>query len=145
MTYIELGRVVIERQFAHAPSKVWRALTLPWLIGEWLMANDFVPELGHAFTLRTDPMPHWNGTVACKVLEIEPEKRLVYSWNTSAPDGSPGLRTVVRFELSVHEAGTLLKVEQSGFREDQPDNTRGAQFGWGRNLDRLHETLETQD
>lgn len=139
------AQVAIERHFPHAPAKVWRALTQPWLIAEWLMANDFVAEVGHRFTLRTDPMPHWNGEVACEVLEIEPEARLVYVWNTEGPDGSPGLRTIVSFSLSAKGRGTLLRVEQTGFQLDQPDNLRGAQFGWMRNLDRMLATLDAHD
>jgi uncharacterized protein YndB with AHSA1/START domain len=139
------AQVAMERYFLHAPAKVWRALTQPWLIAEWLMANDFVEKVGSRFTLRTDPMPHWNGEVACEVLEIEPDARLVYAWNTEAHDGSPGLRTIVIFTLSAQGNGTLLRVEQSGFRADQPDNLRGAQFGWRRNFDRLLAALDAQD
>ena len=39
--------VVIEREFSHPPEKIWRALTQPHLIEEWLMKNDFKPALGH--------------------------------------------------------------------------------------------------
>ena len=90
-------------------------------------------------------MPHWNGEVACEVLEIEPERTLAYAWNTEAADGAEGLRTIVRFELFARDAGTLLRIEQSGFRADQPENLRGAKFGWIRNLDRLNVSLEAQD
>ena len=33
--------VVIEREFPFSPEKLWRALTQPHLIEEWLMKNDF--------------------------------------------------------------------------------------------------------
>lgn len=46
--------VVIEREFPHAPEKVWRALSQPYLIDEWLMKNDFNPVVGHRFNLRGD-------------------------------------------------------------------------------------------
>lgn len=106
------------------------------------MPNDLETELGREFQLRADPMPHWNGIVACQVLEIEHEKRLVWSWHTEGPDGRPGLRTTVEFTLD-HDTvtGTLLRVEQRGFRADQPANLRGAQMGWARNLGRLEVAL----
>ncbi len=44
--------VVIERDIAHQPEKLWRALTQPHLIEEWLMKNDFAPKVGHRFKLR---------------------------------------------------------------------------------------------
>jgi uncharacterized protein YndB with AHSA1/START domain len=143
MSYEQTASVVIERHFAHPPARLWRALTQPWLIAEWLMANDFVADKGHKFSLRTDVMSHWNGIVDCEVVEIKPESRLAYSWWTEAPDGSPGLRTIVVFTLENSGSGTLLKVEQSGFRSDQPDNLHGAKFGWGRNLERLMAVLDS--
>ena len=33
--------VVVEREVAFPPEKIWRALTQPHLIEEWLMKNDF--------------------------------------------------------------------------------------------------------
>ena len=134
--------VVIERTFKHPVERVWRALTQDWLLAEWLMANDFAPTVGHKFKLTTAPMPHWNGVVDCKVVEVEPMRALTYSWNTDAPDGAPGLRTLVRFTLQAQGDATLLRVEQSGFRADQPDNRRGATYGWQRNLERLDAALE---
>ena len=44
--------VVVEREIPHPPEKIWRALTQPHLIEEWLMANDFKPVVGHSFNLR---------------------------------------------------------------------------------------------
>ncbi|MFJ5369247.1 SRPBCC domain-containing protein, partial [Bosea sp. CER48] len=45
----ELRSVVVEREFSHPPEKLWRALTQPHLIAEWLMKNDFKPIVGHRF------------------------------------------------------------------------------------------------
>jgi uncharacterized protein YndB with AHSA1/START domain len=33
--------VVVEREVPHPPEKIWRALTQPHLIEEWLMKTDF--------------------------------------------------------------------------------------------------------
>ncbi len=51
-TSIETRSVVVEREFAFPPEKLWRALTQPHLIEEWLMKNDFKPVVGHSFNLR---------------------------------------------------------------------------------------------
>src|ERR1043166_969862 len=77
--------VVIEREMPHPPEKVWRALTQPHLIAEWLMKNDFTPAVDHRFSLRAD----W-GAVEGRVLAIEPNKRLSYTW------AALGLESVVR-------------------------------------------------
>src|SRR5262249_41375534 len=46
--------VVVEREMSHPQEKIWRALTQPHLIEEWLMKNDFKPAVGHRFNLRGD-------------------------------------------------------------------------------------------
>src|SRR5260370_35127480 len=67
--------VVVEREIPYPPEKIWRALTQPHLIEEWLMKNDFKPVVDHRFNLRAD----W-GAVDCEVLRFEPIKRVSYSW-----------------------------------------------------------------
>src|SRR5262245_4042258 len=51
--------VVVEREIAYPPEKIWRALTQPHLIEEWLMKNDFKPVVGHRFNLRGDWAACW--------------------------------------------------------------------------------------
>src|SRR5581483_4349292 len=53
--------VVVEREIPHPPEKIWRALTQPHLIEEWLMKTDFKPTVGQSFNFRAEPQPHWNG------------------------------------------------------------------------------------
>ncbi|MFZ6647781.1 SRPBCC family protein [Undibacterium sp. TJN25] len=113
--------VVVEREIPYPPEKIWRALTQPHLIEEWLMKNDFMPAIDHRFQLRAD----W-GTVECQVLEVEPNKTLTYTW------AALGLASVVTWTLSPtgSGAGTQLRMEQSGFRPDQQQAYHGAKAGW---------------
>ncbi|QQR39219.1 SRPBCC family protein [Devosia rhizoryzae] len=129
----ETRTVVIERDFAHAPEKLWRALTQPALIEDWLMRNDFVPELGHKFTLRGD----WGGVLDCEVLALEPITRLVYSWNFANDDPAYALESVVTFTLTPSVTGTHLSVEQTGFRPDQKAAYGGAHAGWKGFMEKL--------
>ena len=122
--------VVVEREMPHPPEKIWRALTQSPLIEQWLMANDFRPVVGHRFTFRTTPMPHWNGVVDCEVLVVEPHQRLSYSWNTSG-EGA-GLNTVVTWTLTPTDGGTQVRMEHAGFRAEDEANYRGASYGWQR-------------
>jgi uncharacterized protein YndB with AHSA1/START domain len=124
--------VVVEREFAHPADKVWRALTQGALIEEWLMANDFQPVVGHRFTLRTAPMPHWNGVLDCEVLSVEPQRRLAYSWNASGDEAAAGLKTVVTWTLTPTPGGVRVRMEQAGFRPEEEQNLQGAQYGWQR-------------
>ena len=72
----EIRTVVIEREVAHPPEKIWRALTQPHLIEEWLMRTDFKPVKGQKFTLRNEPKPDVNVVVDCEVLTVEPNRAL---------------------------------------------------------------------
>ena len=52
VTSTETRSVIVEREMPHPPEKLWRALTQPHLMEEWLMKNDFKPVVGHRFNLR---------------------------------------------------------------------------------------------
>ena len=132
----DIRTVVIERDIAHPPEKIWRALTEPHLIAEWLMKNDFRPDIGHRFNLTGE----WGGVLDCEVLDIEPHRTLSYSWNFSHDDVAFDLRSVVTFTLTPIAAGTHLRVEQSGFRPEQKQAFGGAKLGWQQFLEKL-ETL----
>lgn len=120
----ETRSVVVERDMAHAPEKVWRALTQPHLIAEWLMKNDFQPVAGHRFNLRREPRPDVNVVIDCEVLAIEPNRSLSYSW------AAYGLDSVVTWTLTPTGTGTRLRMEQSGFRPDQQQAFVGAHAAW---------------
>jgi uncharacterized protein YndB with AHSA1/START domain len=133
-TSTETLSVTVEREIPHPPEKIWRALTQPHLIEEWLMNNDFRPVVGHRFDLRAD----W-GSVGCQVLAVEPNKTLAYTW------GAFGVETVVTWTLTPTGTGTRLRMEQSGFRPDQPQAYHGARHGWQRFLANLDQVLARMD
>ena len=121
----QIESISFEFDLHHSPEKVWRALTDPALLAEWLLpVVEGKLEPGAAFTLRTQPYPGWDGTVNCRVLEIEPRRKLSYAWAV------PFLDTVVTFTLMPTASGTRLSLVQSGFREDQKREFGGARYGW---------------
>ena len=121
----------------HPPAKVWRALTEPALLSEWLLpAIGLRLEPGAAFTLRTQPHPGWDGTVSCRFVEIEPHRKLSYRWDV------PFLETVVTFTLTPTASGTRLSVVQSGFKPEQKREFGGARYGWKKMGDALVDLLE---
>jgi uncharacterized protein YndB with AHSA1/START domain len=136
--------VVVERSLAHSAEKVWRASTPQWLLAEWLMPNDFAPDVGVRFKLTSEPMAHWGGVVEGEVLEFQPHRHLVNSWDTATTGGGAGMRTIGTWTITRTQNGGTPRIEQSGFRADQPNNLRGAQFGWERSLERLATALEKQ-
>lgn len=124
----------------HAPEKVWRALTTPALLAEWLLpVFDFQLEPGADFTFRTQPYPGWDGVVNCRFVEIEPNRKLVYTWAANEME----LDTVVTFTLSPTASGTSLSLEQSGFKPSQKQASGGARYGWKMMGGKLADLLET--
>lgn len=122
--------VVVERDLPFPPDRVWRALTQPHLMAEWLMQSDFVPEVDRKFRFT----PAW-GEIDCRVLAIESGARLSYTWDAR------GLESVVTWTVTASSRGTHLRMEQSGFRLDQPQAYGGARMGWQRFLDSLDQVL----
>lgn len=107
------GDLHFVRDYPFPPEDVWRALTVPELIEAWLMPNDFVAEVGHEFTMKTDPAPGFDGIVRAKVLALEPPARMVWSWKGG------GHHTVVTFRLEprivLARSGTRLRLDHEGF------------------------------
>ncbi|WP_394824849.1 SRPBCC domain-containing protein [Pendulispora albinea] len=103
----------LERIYPHPRALVWSALSDPELLATWLMPNDFVAEIGHEFTFRTDPAPGFDGIVHCKVVDMDPERLMRWSWRGGSID------TTVTFRLEdailYSRPATRLVLEHTGF------------------------------
>lgn len=130
----ETQSIVVEREFPHPVEKLWRALTQPHLIEQWLMKTDFAPVVGSRFEAHAG----W-GSVACEVKAVEPHKTLTYTWDTK------DLTSVITWTLTPTGKGARLRMQQSGFRPDQQSYFRGAMVGWPRFLDNLQQVLTRMD
>ena len=101
------------------------------------MKNDFKPAVGHRFNLSGE----WGGVLDCEVLAVEPNRTLSYRWDFAHDDAAYNLKSVVTFTLTPTGAGTLLRMEQSGFRPDQTQAHGGAHAGWKQFFEKLDEVL----
>jgi uncharacterized protein YndB with AHSA1/START domain len=117
--------ISFEVDLPHVPAKVWRALTDPVLLAEWLLpVVELKLEPGAAFRFKAPPQRGRDGTVNCRLLEIEVHRKLSYAWAVGDID------TVVTFALAPTASGTRLSLVQSGFKPDQKRNFGGARYGW---------------
>ena len=133
---LQTESISFEFDLRHSPEKVWRALTDPVLLAEWLLpVIGLELEPGAAFTFKTQPHPGWDGVVNCRILEIEAQRKLRYAWVVADLD------TVVTFTLTPTPSGTRLSLVQSGFKPDQKRNFGGARYGWKMMGDKLVDLL----
>jgi uncharacterized protein YndB with AHSA1/START domain len=119
--------IAIELELPHSPQKVWRALTDPALLAEWLLpAAGLRLEPGAAFTFKAPSFADWDGTVDCRLVEIDAHRKLSYTWAV----GDMEIETVVTFTLTPTGSGTRLGLVQSGFKPSQKQAFGGARYGW---------------
>jgi len=138
--------IVVEDVLPNPPEKVWRALTTAELIGRWLMPNDFEPVVGKRFTFTSRPIGDWDGIVHCEVMEVVPQRRLVYSWkggtdsNNAQANFASRLDSVVTWTLQPEGSGTKLRMVHTGFRLPQNDFAYDAMSpGWRRHIGQISE------
>ena len=130
--------ISFELDLNHAPEKVWRAITDPALLSEWLLpVVEGKLERGAAFKLQTQPYPGWDGTVSCRVLEIETHRKLSYAWVV----GDMEIDTVVTFTLTPTASGTRMSLVQAGFKPTQKQAFGGARYGWNMMSAKLVDVL----
>jgi uncharacterized protein YndB with AHSA1/START domain len=128
--------IAFEVELDHPPEKVWRALTDAELLSQWLLpviGLELAPQA--EFRFEAPPQPGWDGVVACRMLEVEPHRKLRWTWVVGDID------TVVTFTLTPTDTGTRLDLVQSGFKPDQKKNFGGARYGWKMMGDKLVELL----
>jgi len=134
----QTDNIAFDFDLQHAPEKVWRALTDPALLAEWLLPTvGFKPEPGVAFTFKTQAYPGWDGTVSCQTREVDAQRKLSYTWTV----GEMAIDTVVTFTLTPTASGTRLSLVQSGFKPTQKQNFGGARYGWTMMGGKLFELL----
>ncbi len=125
--------------YEQPPNEIWEYLTQADLIALWLMPNNFKPIPGHEFQFQTKPIPSLDldGIFHCKVLEIVPFQRLVYSWKGGSGNGVFHLDTVVEWTLEGYGNGSKLLLKHSGFKESNLAIFTGMTDGWKQNIQKM--------
>ncbi len=139
-------QIVMDEVLPHDVAVVWKALTDGALMARWMMPpTGFAPVVGQAFTFKTTPAGAWDGTIHCRVLEVEANRRIAYAWvgGDAANTGyGSKLDTVVTFTLTPVDQGTRLQLVHSGFvlpRNEVARKNMGE--GWPKVLARFGEAV----
>jgi len=132
---VSRGVILAEVEIAVPPEAVFRSLTDPAELAMWWGSPDTYRTHDWSFDLR--PGGKWscqasgpNGvsTVGGEVLEVDPPRRLAYTW---CPSWEPGLVSTVRYLLTPTATGTRVQATHEGFA-GRPDACRGHEQGWIR-------------
>jgi uncharacterized protein YndB with AHSA1/START domain len=100
--------MTFECELPEPPEKVWRALTTPEIVSEWLAPTDLRPEVGAKFAIHDNTVG--SDPVECEVLSVEPERSIVFGWR-DADARRDGLDSTVTFEIAgTDSGGTHLSI-----------------------------------
>lgn len=134
--------LTIERDFAHAPDKVFAAWTDQAALRQWMGPGEvrapnaeMVAEVGGAYVI---PMLLPDGSkkiVRGTISELVPDRRLRFSWAWDQDDGSPGQLMDVLIEFNATDTGTRLVLRQTNFIDADARDSHN--HGWSGSLDKL--------
>jgi uncharacterized protein YndB with AHSA1/START domain len=123
--------IVFERHLKHAPEVVWKAITDPAQIKQWLTVEAAIEHFeGGKVELKWD-----NGDMVTGVVTTyHPFQQLAYTWKEESSGDSE-----LSFYLTSNELGTLLTLEHTFYRTDDLANFLS---GWHVHLDVLAFTMQ---
>ena len=144
--------ITAELQIAAPPERIFEALTDPVLLQQWFRNPEcpvkfweFDARLDGAYRYKTEPGNEAvNGTQEFKchghIIKFDPPRVLAYTWYANWHDDST-VRTVVRWELTAGENGTLVKVTHSGLA-NLPIAREDYSGGWPGMVEQLKNFVE---
>jgi uncharacterized protein YndB with AHSA1/START domain len=108
--------ITFTRLLKHPPEMVWEAITTPEDFSAWYNGKVAIePRVGGMFELWTSGDFHWRG----QILAWEPPRLFEYEHNHEPSKVLPtGADTIVRWELTPSNEGTLLTFTQSRLKSN---------------------------
>ena len=108
--------IAFECDLPEPVEKVWRALTTPEIVSEWLMPTDLKAEPGAQFSLE-EPGAE---PIECEVISIEHERSIRLGWR-DAEARRQNLSSTVLFEIAeTQTGGTHLRIVHEVRHATQP-------------------------
>ena len=111
--------------------RVWRAVTEPALVAEWMGCLDFRAIPGAVFYMQPDRARRARGDVegaiVCRLRTLDSPRRLSFDW--VFPDDP---QTFVEIRLREIPGGTHVKITHSGWDQFAPEETEKVRAGLWR-------------
>jgi uncharacterized protein YndB with AHSA1/START domain len=127
-------RVEVERRIPAPPDDVFDYLTDPVKYTRWKGSEaELDPRPGGVYRVRMGP----DSVAAGEYLEVEPPRRVVFTWGWEGSADVPPGSTTVEITLSEDGDGTLLRLRHSGFPADRDAELH--REGWEDYLGRLEQ------
>ncbi len=135
----ETGPIAFERLIDVGPEEAFALFTEPARLRRWQALSSAVDlRVGGEYRLTVTPGNTAGGTFR----ELEPGKRIVYTWGwIGSDDPAPGSSTIV-VEFEPVGDRTLVRMTHDGLG---PDQVAGHTEGWAHYLDRLAEAAGSGD
>ena len=144
----EKASLTIVRKLKATPEKVWRALTQPEALKQWMGPDDAfkVPvaetdvRVGGRYHIVMKSPDGEEHDVSGVYREIAANRKLVYTW---AWKSTPERESLVTFELRAADGGTELTLKHEQFADEEARDKH--QQGWAGCLARLERFAGTPD
>ena len=135
---------VYQVRIAVPPEKVWRALT----------DSDYTTRFWYGAAVRSDwqagsdytmTAPDGSVIIHGRVLEADPPRRLVQTYNSAFPPFDAEQETTITWELEPDDEGTRLTLTHAGFQAGSVMyETIKGKAGWPHIVDSLKKLLESE-
>jgi len=136
------GVIEVERRIAAPPEVVFSYFTDAERYRIWQgVEAELDPRPGGVFRVRMTNRSRYFASGAFE--EVDPPRRLVFTWGFEGVDGLPPGTTTVEVLLEPDGDGTLLRLRHSGLMNETMCLFHG--WGWGVTLDRLLVAAEGGD
>lgn len=105
-----MGELLKEIWIDAAPDKVFPYLVEPELLATWIGEESWnEPRLGGLFRLKFP-----QNIVRGEFVELDPPRRVVFTWGREEGDSMPVGSTTVAFDLEAENGGTRVRLQHTG-------------------------------
>ena len=112
---------------------VWRYIVDPDLLAAWLMRNNFSGKVGEEFQFFAQPSKDWDGVLKCKLVELDPPSKVVFTWDANDIGGET-LVTIELFEVAGRTRVRLIHANFENATFDVDPIVKRHDEGWSDHL-----------